>query len=86
MSRRARATGVAAGVAPVVGAVVAALALAGVAVFSVNTAGCDQTGGYVDRDGQLQLVGSCLAPADLPAAPHQPGGADTPADPLVKAP
>lgn len=84
MSRRARATGL----APVVGAVVAALALAGVAVFSVNAAGCDQTGGYVDRDGQLQLVGSCLAPADLPAAPHQPGGvgADNPADPLVKAP
>ena len=60
-----------AGVLPLAGATAAAMALAGVAVFTVSHAGCADAGRYVQRDGTVELVGSCLDPADLPSAPVQ---------------
>jgi hypothetical protein len=49
----------------------AAVALAGVAVFTVHQAGCADQGRYVQRDdGQVELVGSCVDPAKLPPAPR----------------
>ena len=47
------------------------MALAGVAVFTVSHAGCADAGRYVQRDGTVELVGSCLDPAKLPSAPVQ---------------
>ncbi|HEY0449466.1 hypothetical protein [Actinophytocola sp.] len=47
----------------------AAVALAGVAVFTVHQAGCTDPGRYVEHDnGQVELVDSCLDPAHLPPA------------------
>ena len=67
----------AAGVVPLAGALAAATALAGVAVFTVNSASCADPGQYVQRGGQVELVGGCVDPADLPAVPgHQPAPAD----------
>jgi len=60
-----------AGVLPVAAATAAAMALAGVAVFTVNHAGCADGGRYVQRDGTVELVGSCLDPGRLPGAPVQ---------------
>ncbi|MGQ0840818.1 hypothetical protein [Actinokineospora sp.] len=62
-----------AGVGPLAGAVLAAMALAGVAVFTVHTAGCADAGAYIQRGDQVELVGGCVDAADLPAAP----GSDT---------
>jgi hypothetical protein len=71
-----------AGALPLAGASVAAMALAGVAVFSVSHAGCSDTGRYVQHDGVIELVGSCLNPNDLPAAPSAPKQQDRkPAEP-----
>ena len=62
-----------AGALPVAGATLAALTLAGVAVFTVNQAGCADPGHYVQRDdGQVELVGSCVDPEHLPPAPSDP--------------
>lgn len=56
-----------AGVLPLAGATLAAVALAGVAVFSVHQASCSNPGRYVEHDdGQVELVDSCVDPADLP--------------------
>ena len=57
------------------------MALAGVAVFAVSHAGCSDTGRYVQHDGVVELVGSCLNPNDLPAAPTQPKQDRKPAEP-----
>jgi hypothetical protein len=61
---------------PLAGATAAAMALAGVAVFTVNHAGCADGGRYVQHDGTVELVGGCVNPADLPSAPveHQQVG------------
>ena len=58
-----------AGVLPLAGATAAAVALTGVAVFTVTHAGCTDAGQYVQRDGTVELVGSCLDPAELPGVP-----------------
>ena len=71
-----------AGALPLAGATVAALALTGVAVFAVGHAGCSDTGRYVQHDGVVELVGSCLDPNDLPAAPTAPQPEHKPADPV----
>ena len=71
-----------AGALPLAGASVAAMALAGVAVFTVSHAGCSDTGRYVEHDGVVELVGSCLNPNDLPAAPAQPQQERKPANPV----
>jgi hypothetical protein len=70
-----------AGVLPLAGAMVAAMALAGVAVFTVTSAGCADAGRYVQHDGSVELVGGCLDPADLPRAPVQPAHDLAPAKP-----
>jgi hypothetical protein len=60
----------------------AAVVLAGVAVFSVHQAGCSDPGRYVQRDdGQMELVGSCVDPAQLP--PAQKTGKQEPARPAL---
>lgn len=56
---------------PLAGATLAAVALGGVAVFSVQQAGCADPGRYVQHDdGQVELVGSCVNPDHLPPAQH----------------
>jgi len=70
-----------AGALPVAGATLAAVTLAGVALFTVNQAGCADPGHYIQHDdGQVELVGSCVDPEHLPPAP------DTPAEPKVAPP
>jgi hypothetical protein len=62
-----------AGALPLAGATLAAVALAGVAVFTVHQAGCGDPGRYVQHDdGQVELVGSCVDPEHLPPAPETP--------------
>ncbi|MBB4911886.1 hypothetical protein [Actinophytocola algeriensis] len=62
-----------AGALPLAGATLAAVTLAGVAVFTVQQAGCADPGRYVQRDdGQVELVGSCVDPEHLPPAPPGP--------------
>jgi hypothetical protein len=70
-----------AGVLPLAGATAAAMALAGVAMFSVSQAGCAEPGRYVQRDGTVELVGSCLDPAELPSAPVERYTDNRPAEP-----
>lgn len=70
-----------AGALPLAGATVAAMALAGVAVFAVSNAGCSDTGRYVQHDGVVELVGSCLDPNDLPSAPAEQKPDRKPAEP-----
>jgi len=72
-----------AGALPLAGASVAAMALAGVAVFTVSHSGCSESGRYVEHDGVIELVGSCLDPNDLPAAPAKPQQDRKPAAPAV---
>ncbi len=59
-----------------------ATALAGVAVFTVQRAGCDDPGRYVPSASGYVLVGGCLAPGDIvvktPVAPPVTG-AEAPA-------
>jgi hypothetical protein len=63
---------------------VGALALAGVAVFSVHQAGCADPGHYVQRgDGQMELVDSCVDPAQLPPAPQEHKKQPAPAEPAL---
>lgn len=73
-----------AGVLPLAGASLAAAVLAGVAVFSVHQAGCADPGRYVQRaDGQMELVDSCVDPAQLPPAHQQPRKQPEPAEPAL---
>jgi hypothetical protein len=71
-----------AGALPLAGASVAAMALAGVAVFTVSHAGCSESGRYVEHDGVVELVGSCLDPNKLPPAPAEPKQDRKPANPV----
>ncbi|MGW5055147.1 hypothetical protein [Actinokineospora sp. NPDC004072] len=79
-----------AGAASLAGAALVAMALTGVAVFTVQAATCDESGQYVRVDGQTQLVGGCLDPEDLPVAPTsvvRPGDdAGSGVDPLRQSP
>jgi hypothetical protein len=62
-----------AGALPLAGATLAAVTLAGVAVFTVHQAGCADPGRYIQHDdGQVELVGSCVDPEHLPPAPSEP--------------
>ena len=68
-----------AGALPLAGATLAAVALAGVAVFTVQQAGCADPGRYIQHDdGQVELVGSCVDPEHLPAVPQEPGDQQEP--------
>ena len=56
--------------APIVAALAAAALLSGAAAYTVQQAGCDNPGHYVQqRDGGYELVGGCLEPGDLPVGP-----------------
>jgi len=69
---------------PLAGASLAAVALAGVAIFSIQQTGCGDPGHYVQRDdGRLELVGSCLDPAKLPPARQTPKSEPVPAEPAM---
>jgi hypothetical protein len=62
----------------------AAVALAAVAVFSVHQAGCADPGRYVQNDdGQVELVGSCIDPAQLPPVQQPRGHTPDPAKPAL---
>ena len=68
-----------AGALPLAGATLGAVALAGVAVFTVQQAGCADPGHYIQRDdGQVELVGSCVEPEHLPPAPADSENHETP--------
>jgi hypothetical protein len=69
-----------AGVLPLVGAVTAAVALTGAAVFTVSQAGCADPGHYEQRDGVVQLVGGCVDRAELPAVDPQQHQAAAPSE------
>lgn len=56
-----------AGVLPLLGAVTAAAALAGAAVFTVSQATCPNPGHYVQDGVTLQVVGGCVGRDELPA-------------------
>jgi hypothetical protein len=58
-----------AALAPIVATLAAGALLSGAAVFTVQQAGCDNPGQYVQRDGGYELVGGCLEPGDLPVGP-----------------
>ena len=81
-----------AGVLPLAGASLAAVALAGAAVYSVAQASCTDPGRYIRHDdGTVELVDSCLAPTHLPKKDKYDDQRDhKPAEPavndLVKAP
>jgi hypothetical protein len=62
------------GVLPLVGAIAAAAALAGAAVFTVSQAGCADPGHYVPAGGQLHLVGGCVDSEEFTPATNQQGG------------
>jgi hypothetical protein len=66
----------AAGVLPLLGAVVAAAALAGAAAFTVSQAACPDPGHYVQDGVSLQVVGGCYSRGELPgtAAPVEAQG------------
>jgi hypothetical protein len=69
--------GRAAGVLPLIGAVAAAAALAGAAVFTVSQAACPDPGHYVQDGVSLHVVGGCFSRAELPgtAVPAEAAGA-----------
>jgi hypothetical protein len=59
-----------------------AAVLAGVAVFTVQRAGCDDPGRYVPAATGYVLVGGCLAPGDIVVktpVPPPVTGAEAPA-------
>jgi hypothetical protein len=59
---------------PFAGAVAAAAALTGAAVFTVADAGCPNPGRYVQHDGVVELIGGCVDQSRLPA-PNRPAQA-----------
>lgn len=67
--------------APVLATVAAAALLSGAAAMTVQRAGCDEPGRYVQVGEQVELVGGCVEPGDLPVGPARatdnpaPGGA-----------
>ncbi|HVV18826.1 MAG TPA: hypothetical protein VHF06_05275 [Pseudonocardiaceae bacterium] len=69
--------GRAAGVLPLIGAVAAAAALAGAAVFTVSQAACPNPGHYVQDGVSVHVVGGCFNRAELPrtAVPAEAAGA-----------
>ncbi len=70
MARGKPATRVAGGVG-LLAAIVSAAALTGAAFFTVNQASCGDQATYLRHDGQIHLVGGCVDPAELPAAPAE---------------
>jgi hypothetical protein len=65
----------AAGVLPLLAAVVAAAALGGAAVFTVSQAACPDPGHFVRQGVSAKLVGGCMDKADLPEVATNTGPA-----------
>lgn len=59
----------------------AAAVMAGIAVATVQQAGCDSPGRYEYRDGTYLLVGGCVEPGDL-AVPSPPDPQPTTTPPV----
>lgn len=76
------------GVTSLAAAMAVAATLAGVAVFTASGAGCPEPGHYVTHGDQIELVGGCVNPAELPAAPAEdvPARSGDGIDPLRQAP
>lgn len=55
--------------APVLATVATAALLSGAAAVTVQRAGCDEPGRYVQVGDRVELVGGCLEPGDLPVGP-----------------
>jgi hypothetical protein len=64
----------AAGVLPLVAAIMSAVALTGAAFYTVDQASCADPAQYIRHDNHVELVGGCVNTAELPA-PAQPGKA-----------
>lgn len=79
MGRGKPATRVAGGLG-LLAAIVSAATLTGAAFFTVNQASCGDQASYVRHDGQIQLVGGCVDPAELPAAPAEKPAPDSDAE------
>lgn len=73
MALVARATGV----VPLVGGVLAAAALTGAAVFTVEQAGCATPSHFVRTASQVQLVGGCVGGTPTPGGSVQAAGDGT---------
>lgn len=73
MALVARATGV----VPLVGGVLAAAALAGAAVLTVQQAGCATPSHFVRAGDQVQLVGGCVGGTPAPGGWVQAAGDGT---------
>ncbi|WP_020499311.1 hypothetical protein [Sciscionella marina] len=58
-----------AAIVPVIGATVAASALAGAAVYTVAQTDCDG-GQYIRSGHQVELIGSCVNRGELPSGVH----------------
>ena len=69
----------------VVVSVVVAVALAAIAVVTVERAGCDDPGHYVLGSRGYELVGGCVEPGDLPVSPAVPA-AQNPSSPDPRSP
>jgi hypothetical protein len=61
----------AAGVLPLLGALAAAAALAGAAVFTVSQAACPNPGHYVQEGVALHVVGGCFSRDEITGATVQ---------------
>lgn len=57
---------------PLITGIATATVLSGAAVFTVVHAGCDDPGTYRVQNGVAELVGGCITPEDIPAAPESP--------------
>jgi hypothetical protein len=55
------------GLLPLAAGIVSAVALAGAAYATVDAAGCTGTAQYIRHDNHVELVGSCVNGAELPA-------------------
>jgi hypothetical protein len=58
---------------PIIGSIVAAVALTGVAVFTVADSGCPAPGHYVQNGSQIRLVGGCFDHDELPTGASTEG-------------
>jgi hypothetical protein len=54
-----------AGVLPLIAAITSALALTGVAFYTVDRATCGDPAQYIRHDNHVELVGGCVGSSDL---------------------
>ena len=61
-------------------AIASALALTGAAFATVQQAGCEIPGHYVQHAGKIEFIGGCIAGSDLPEQQHRSGSLTDAAD------